>query len=372
MRLSHIRNIVPALLVCLLPLTSNAGVSIGISVNVAPPPLPVYVQPACPGAGYIWTPGYWAWGDGDYYWVPGTWVLAPAVGLLWTPGYWGWGGGVYLWHAGYWGPHVGFYGGVNYGFGYTGVGFAGGYWHGGAFYYNRSVSNVSVVNVTNVYNRTVVNNNVTVNRVSYNGGHGGIDARPTGRELAAEHEHHVAFTPMQREHEQMASHDPGLHARENHGRPAIAATSRPAVFSGRGVSAAHAPGGPGNGFEGGRGPRTDRPPQAMQHGPDHMGGGSDHSFASRPDRPPSAQHGAPSAPREAVHGYRPQQGAPQAMNAPRAHNDMYVPPPRGPMPQQSAPPRPAGPPSAPGGQAHGGGRPGGGHEESHGRSHEER
>ena len=27
-----------------------------------------------------------------------------------------------LWHAGYWGPHVGFYGGVNYGYGYGGVG----------------------------------------------------------------------------------------------------------------------------------------------------------------------------------------------------------------------------------------------------------
>src|SRR5438270_4406484 len=24
---------------------------------------------------------------------PGTWELAPAVGFLWTPGYWGWGDG---------------------------------------------------------------------------------------------------------------------------------------------------------------------------------------------------------------------------------------------------------------------------------------
>ena len=32
--------------------------------------------------------------------------------------------------AGYWGPHVGYYGGVNYGFGYMGVGFAGGAWRG--------------------------------------------------------------------------------------------------------------------------------------------------------------------------------------------------------------------------------------------------
>ena len=81
----------------------------------------------------MWTPGYWAYGDDGYYWVPGTWVPAPYVGALWTPGYWGWGGGLYVWHPGYWGPHVGYYGGVNYGFGYMGIGFVGGMWAGSAF-----------------------------------------------------------------------------------------------------------------------------------------------------------------------------------------------------------------------------------------------
>src|ERR1700739_2024023 len=165
--------------------TSYAEVAVGISVQFGPPALPVYAQPICPGPGYIWTPGYWAWSDDDgYYWVPGTWVVAP-VGLLWTPGYWGWGGGFYVWHAGYWGPHVGFYGGINYGFGYGGVGFVGGEWRGRSFYYNRSVTNVSVTNVTNVYNRTVVVNNTTVNRVSYNGGNGGVMARPGPAGFAA-------------------------------------------------------------------------------------------------------------------------------------------------------------------------------------------
>src|SRR5258708_4258471 len=113
----------------------------GISVTFAPPALPVYAQPVCPGDGYIWTPGYWAYGLDGYYWVPGTWVLAPRRGYLWTPGYWGWAGGLYLWHSGYWGLYVGFYGGVNYGFGYTGLGYHGGYWNGERFYYNRSVTN---------------------------------------------------------------------------------------------------------------------------------------------------------------------------------------------------------------------------------------
>ncbi len=208
---------------------SRAQVSVGVSINIAPPPLPVYVQPAIPAPGYIWTPGYWAWGAFGYYWVPGTWVAPPAVGLLWTPGWWGWSGGVFLWHAGYWGPHIGFYGGVNYGFGYTGHGYWGGEWRGGTFVYNRSVTNVTNVNVTNVYNRTVVEGGGPA-RVSFNGGPGGIAARPTPAERAAAHEHHIAFTPTQRQHVQMASRNPALRASVNGGRPAIAATARPGVF----------------------------------------------------------------------------------------------------------------------------------------------
>jgi hypothetical protein len=108
-----------------------------ISVGIAPPPIPVYAQPICPGDGYIWTPGYWQYTDDGYEWVDGAWVVAPYVGALWTPGYWGYGPGGYFWNAGYWGPTIGYYGGINYGFGYFGVGFYGGYWNGGHFFYNR-------------------------------------------------------------------------------------------------------------------------------------------------------------------------------------------------------------------------------------------
>src|ERR1700739_4107461 len=50
-----------------------------ITVAFGPPALPIYEQPICPGDGYIWTPGYWAWDPDayDYYWVPGTWVVPP-------------------------------------------------------------------------------------------------------------------------------------------------------------------------------------------------------------------------------------------------------------------------------------------------------
>ena len=128
--------VILALAVSMMPAASDGQVV--VSITVAPPVLPVYVQPVIPGDGYLWTPGYWAYGPEGYFWVPGVWVRPPQVGLLWTPGYWGWRGGLYAWNAGYWGPHVGFYGGVNYGFGFGGVGFVGGRWEGGHFAYIAS------------------------------------------------------------------------------------------------------------------------------------------------------------------------------------------------------------------------------------------
>ncbi|MGO9593354.1 MAG: YXWGXW repeat-containing protein [Steroidobacteraceae bacterium] len=219
---------------------SQAFVTIGVSINIAPPELPVYEQPPVPAPGYLWTPGYWAWGgDAGYYWVPGTWVEAPQPGYLWTPGYWGWNDGVYVWNGGYWGPHIGYYGGVNYGFGYIGHGYEGGYWDHGAFQYNGAYSNVrGNTQITNVYTKTVINN-TTVTNVSYSGGSGGVRAQPTSQELAAQHEQHLPPVAAQVQHEQGASHNPGLLASANHGHPPIAATARAGVFSGQGVVAAH-------------------------------------------------------------------------------------------------------------------------------------
>lgn len=226
-------------LVTLLAVPGTSSARIILSIGIAPPPLPVYDQPLCPGDGYIWTPGYWAYDDNDgYFWVPATWVEAPEPGFLWTPGYWGWGDGLFVFHEGYWGPQVGFYGGIDYGFGYVGVGYAGGYWNNGAFFYNRSVNNVG--SVTNVYNKTVVVNNITENRVSYNGGEGGLTARATPEEEAAARERHLPPTTVQTSHVQTASTNRQLFESENHGKPAIAATAKPGDFSGRNVVAAKA------------------------------------------------------------------------------------------------------------------------------------
>src|SRR5271156_4770300 len=206
------RFIRPLLLaIAMLFLSSASFAQIGVAITIAPPELPVYEQPVCPGDGYIWTPGYWGWGDDGYFWVPGTWVEAPEVGFFWTPGYWGWGGSSFVWYDGYWGPTVGFYGGVNYGFGYFGHGFEGGRWDGGHFFYNRAVTNVNVTVIHNVYETKVdVRNDV---HVSYNG-HGGIDARPTAQEEAAAHERHVGPVAAQTAHINAARANPAIHPKD--------------------------------------------------------------------------------------------------------------------------------------------------------------
>jgi hypothetical protein len=226
----------------LLCFAAPSFAQVGISVSFGPPALPVYEQPVCPGDGYIWTPGYWAYADdAGYYWVPGTWIEAPQVGYLWTPGYWGWGGSAFLFHAGYWGPTVGFYGGISYGFGYFGHGYEGGRWDHDHFYYNRAVTNVNVTNIHNVYETRVT---VVNNRVSYNGGNGGVEARASAEEERADRERHIAPVAAQTQHVEAARNNPELRATANQGRPPIAATQRANDFKGNGVVAAREAGAP--------------------------------------------------------------------------------------------------------------------------------
>ena len=225
------RTILPLILLLALSATTvHAQLSVGVSVHIGPPAIPVYEQPPCPTDGYLWIPGYWGYGDDGYYWVPGYWEAPPTIGFLWTPGYWGYAGGLYGWHGGYWGPHIGFYGGVNYGYGYGGSGYYGGGWVGGHFRYNTAVTRVNTTVIHNTYiDRTVIRN-TTVNRVSYNGGPGGVNARPTAQEQSAMQEHHIQATSAQVQHEQTARSDRGQLASVNHGRPATAAVARPTAY----------------------------------------------------------------------------------------------------------------------------------------------
>ena len=152
-----------------------------VTATIAPPPLQEEVQPECPTEGYLWQPGYWAFNlNGGYYWVPGVWLAPPTIGFLWTPSYWAFVNGLYVYNAGYWGNTIGFYGGINYGYGYAGEGFVGGEWYGGHFRYNTAVMRVNA----NFHYRYVNNNVVfrgTRNRAAFNG-RGGIERAPSANE----------------------------------------------------------------------------------------------------------------------------------------------------------------------------------------------
>ncbi|NIG53899.1 hypothetical protein F3J22_10450 [Chitinophaga sp. Cy-1792] len=226
--------------------------TVTVQAQQAPPALPDYVQPPCPGDGYLWCPGYWAWGANGYYWVPGVWVLPPSIGLLWTPGYWGFYGSFYGWHPGYWGPRVGYYGGINYGFGYFGTGFYGGRWEGGHFMYNTAVWHVGG-GIHNTYvNNVNINNNVR-NRTSFNGPNG-ISSRPNrDEEKAMRVDARTAPRQQQIQHEQNWNEKGQFH---NGGQgPAVHSMSMPGGerFDAGGRSMGFGHGGGGGGGRGGGG-----------------------------------------------------------------------------------------------------------------------
>jgi hypothetical protein len=212
-------------------------------VNLAPPPLPSYEQPAIPVQGYLWAPGFWAWRKSvpDYLWVPGTWVQPPQPGLLWTPPYWSRVEGGYAFHDGYWATEVGFYGGIAYGYGYDGNGYQGGRWKNGTFSYNRAVNNFGSRDIPNVYNQAVTGDNSTLS-VSFNGGSKGATARATKHQEALASAGHVGATTEQQKHFELAAMDRSLYSKLNNSKPAVAATPLAGVLDGAGIT--HSEGAP--------------------------------------------------------------------------------------------------------------------------------
>lgn len=220
-------------LAMLLPPVARSQVS--LHITIAPPSLPVYVQPQVPDEGYIWTPGYWAWSpdEGDYYWVPGTWVRPPHTGDLWTPGYWAFENAAYFWRVGYWGRSVGYYGGLNYGHGYTGSGYQGGHWEHGQFRYNRAASNVDSRFVHHAYDTRVVNH-APASRASF---HGGPQRQERPRQDSGAGR--GGPTADQIRHEQQALNTPTQRASSSRGVPPVATTRRPSEFAAPGVEHTH-------------------------------------------------------------------------------------------------------------------------------------
>ena len=285
-----------------------------------PPALPDYDQPPDPGDGYIWTPGY--------------------CGSV---------GGHYGFFHGYWGPHIGFYGGVNYGYGYVGTGYQGGYWNSGHFFYNRAVNNINDTVVHNVYSHPVPVNNI---RVSFHGGQGGIRARPIPADFAALREPHAAPMHAQIENEHAASANRAQFAAVNHGRPASLVVSKPLVAD-HGVHPVAAP--PPHNLPapqpGGVEPRgaTEMHPNASQpaHG---QPGRPEPAPHTQPGRPEPAPHTQPGHPEPAPHTQpgrpeRPPQGTPHPAPAPTPKpNERPAPAPAehpAPRPEAHTAPHPA-------------------------------
>jgi hypothetical protein len=186
--------------------------------------------------------------------------------------------------------------------------------------------------VRNVYYHPVVYRS-TYEHVSFNGGPGGVRARPSREQMVAGREHHVAFTSLQQRQQRMAFADHSLRADYNHGRPPVAATARPAVFHGNGVSAARAAGGPVH-FPSAHGAapmRSDRPSWA-----------SGQNHAARPMERGAPAHGEPGLARPEQQRFesRPQghnfEARPQSHSF-EAHGSRPV---ERPQPQFRASPRP--------------------------------
>jgi hypothetical protein len=190
-------------------------------VTTAPPPLPSYRQPAIPESGYLWVPGFWAW--------------PPQSGLLWTPPYWSQVDGGYAYHAGYWATEVGFYGGINYGFGYTGSGYVGGRWNNGSFTYNSAVNNLGSLDNISAYDQAVEIED-DASHVSYNGGERGTSARPTQQQEKLANGEHIGPTREQRKQFELAAMDRSLYSKLNNAEPGVTATRRAGILTDAGVT----------------------------------------------------------------------------------------------------------------------------------------
>jgi hypothetical protein len=75
-----------------------------VHVQQSPPDPILETKPPSPGAGYIWTPGYWTWASSGWTWTPGRWMKPPRPKAEWVPGHWQRTGNGNTWEyrEGYW------------------------------------------------------------------------------------------------------------------------------------------------------------------------------------------------------------------------------------------------------------------------------
>lgn len=95
------RSLLPAALV--LAGTILTGCAGGAYVVAAGPPPPRYgVMGYAPGAGYVWTEGFYDLRGSSWVWVPGAWRRPPRPGRVWVSSTWVRSGNHWRFHNGYW------------------------------------------------------------------------------------------------------------------------------------------------------------------------------------------------------------------------------------------------------------------------------
>ena len=88
---------------CGLLLLASQAIWAQTGTRVAPPaPAHVRVVGRPPGAGYIWTNGYYRWRGGRYVWPPGTWMRPLYRGAVWIQLRWVPRRGGWVFQRGYW------------------------------------------------------------------------------------------------------------------------------------------------------------------------------------------------------------------------------------------------------------------------------
>jgi hypothetical protein len=229
---------------------------------------------------------------------------------------------MFIFHDGYWGPHVGYYGGVNYGFGYGGIGFAGGEWRGHVFAYNTAVMHVDRRYVHETFeDRARVERSIVArdNRVAYSGGPGGIHHEPGPEERMAERDQHVTATRFQQQHMQTAMSDRTSYAKNNGGRPSHVAAERPLQSETHAAPMSHGAQNNGAAMHGAANgearPQPGRTPTAATHNtpPAMHQAPASHEPASNFHQPPAAHATPQSRPAAAPH--------PQAQSRPESHSE---------------------------------------------------
>ena len=192
---------------------------------------------------------------------------------------------------------------------------------------------VYVTKIHNVYYTTVINN-TTINRVSYNGGNGGISARPTPQQESVAHERHIPPVAAQTQHEQAARTNPEQRAALNHGTPAVAATPKPGAFRDQAVVHAKTTGTPYNA------PVN----RAAVQPPANTPAAHPENNAARTDRPepknPPESNRAPSARPNQPEPIKPEPNKPEPNRPPAAQPDRQPEPNRAPAAQPSNRPEP--------------------------------